>query len=93
MINLQAEETNVDDCKETNVDDCFMSVHLCIKSLERIRTNLKFKVFYDTVVQKASEVLCDSPVHSRQTQIPKSLNDGVPQHLFSLFKNMWKRIF
>ena len=36
-LNLQAEETNV--------DDCFMAVNLCIKSLERIQTDAKFKAF------------------------------------------------
>ena len=55
---------------KTNVDDCFMAVDLCIRSLERNRTDLKFKSFYYSVVLKASQVLCDPPVLPRQRQIP-----------------------
>ena len=57
-ISLQAEEI----C----VDDCYMAVDLCIKSLERIRTDVKFKDFYESVVMKASQLLCDPPVLHRQ---------------------------
>ena len=81
-INLQAEETNVDGCS--------IAIHLFIKSLERIRTDLKFKAFYDTVVQKASEVFCDSPVLPSQRQIPKRLDDGV-QYSFSSAKEYYRK--
>lgn len=35
-----------------NVEDGFMAVDLCIRSLERIRTDLNFKCFHDSVVVK-----------------------------------------
>ena len=59
---------------------CFMAVDLCIKSLEINRTDLKFKTFHDSVVLKASQVLCDPPVLRRQRQIPRRLDDGTPNH-------------
>ena len=82
-INLQA--------KETNVDDCFLAVDLCIKSLERLRTDVKFKSFYDTVALKASEVSCDPPVLPRQRQVPRRLDDGAPQHSFSSVEEYYRK--
>ena len=60
-----------------------MAVDLCIKTLERIRTDVKFKAFYDSVVMKASQLFCDPPVLPRQRQIPRRLDDGTAQHSFS----------
>ena len=82
-ICLQAEET----C----VDDCYMAVDLCIKSLERIRTDVKFKAFYESVVMKASQLLCDPPVLPRQRRIPRRLDDGTPQHSFSSVEAYYRK--
>ena len=82
-INLQAEETSV--------DDCYMAVDLCIKSLERIRMDVKFKAFYDSVVMKATQVYCDPPVLPRRRQIPRRLDDGTPQHSFSSVEEYYRK--
>ena len=63
-----------------------MAVDLCIKSLERIRTDVKFKAFYESVVMKASQLLCDPPVLPRQRRIPRRLDDGTPQHSTAYYR-------
>ena len=79
--------------KKTNVADCFMAIDLCIRPLERNRTVLKFKSFYDSVVLKASQVFCDPPVLPHQRQIPRRLDGGMPQHTFSFVEEYYRKQF
>ena len=68
--------------RNTNVGDRFMAVNLCIKTLERHRTDSTFHSFYQDFENEASEV-CDAAVLPRKRKIPRRLDEGSSEHVFS----------
>ena len=59
----------------------YSSVEVCVRTLERNRTDEKFQSF-DTVKSEAASK-CDPPVLPRRKRLPKRIDDGSPQHFFS----------
>ena len=56
--------------------------YVCIKVLESNRTDKYFKSFFDVVQREASSKY-DPPVLPRQRRLPKRIDDGAPQHVFT----------
>ena len=75
---------------DTTVNDCYYSVEVCIKGLERNRTDGYFKSFFDAVQREAASK-CDPPVLPRKRQLPKRIDDGAPQHVFTAVEDLYRK--
>ena len=76
--------------KEVNVQDGFHAAEITLKSIERLRTDQKFSIFFDEVKNEASEK-CDPPVLPRQRQIPRRIDDGIAQHIFTSVEDHYRK--
>ena len=76
--------------KSINVDDCFKAVNLCIRALKRHRTDSSFHSFFEGVKEEASS-RCDPPVLPRQRQIPRRLDSGSSQHVFTSVEEYFRK--
>ena len=74
----------------TTVNDCYSSVEVCVRTLERNRTDEKFHSFFDTVKSEAASK-CDPPVLLRRKRLPKRIDDGSPQHFFPTVEDMYRK--
>ena len=74
------------------INDCYYSVDVCIKVLERNRTNEYFKSFFN-VIQREAASKCDPPVLPRQRQLPKRIDDGAPQHVFTVVEDLYRKLY
>ena len=77
--------------KSITVDDCFMAVTLCIRSLKRHQTDSLFHSFFEGVKEEALS-RCDSPVLPRQRQIPRRLDSGSSQHVFTSVEEYFRKV-
>ena len=59
----------------TPANDGFFAVEVCIKALQRIRTDELFLKFFEMVRNEAADK-CDPPVLPRKRQIPRRIDDG-----------------
>ena len=74
----------------TTVHDCYSSVEVCVRTLERNHTDEKFQSFFDTVKSEAASK-CDPPVLARRKRLPKRIDDGSPQHVFTTVEDMYRK--
>jgi len=71
------------------VDDCFIAITFCIRTLKRHQTDTLFHSIFEGVKEEASS-RCDSPVLPRQRQIPRKIDSGSSQHVFT-FKKYFRK--
>ena len=74
----------------TTVNDCYSAVELCIRALERIRTDEKFRSFFRGVREEANDK-CDPPVLPRRRRLPRRIDDGAPPHVFSDVEDLYRK--
>ena len=76
--------------KSITADDCFMAVTLCIRSLKQHRTDSLFRSFFEGVKEEASSRY-DSSVLPKQRQIPRRLDRGLSQHVFTSVEEYFRK--
>ena len=77
--------------KDTIVEDGYHIVAMCIKAIERLRTDRNFKEFFDSVKEEASGK-CDEPVLPRHRRLPRRIDDGTaPEHEYSSVEEFYRR--
>ena len=74
----------------TTVNDSYYAVEVCIKALERNRTDEYFQSFFEKVKSEAANK-CDPPVLPRRRQIPKRIDDGASPHVFSNVEDLYRK--
>ena len=74
----------------TTVNDCYYSVDLCIRALERTRTDENFRSFFHSVREEAANK-CDPPVLPRRRQFPRRIDGGAPQHVFATAEDLYRK--
>ena len=79
-------------CNDTNANDYYVAVNVTIGALKSLRTNEKFKSFYD-LAKKNADGKCDPLILPRQRDIPRRINDGEPQHRFKSVEDVSKGVF
>ena len=76
--------------KDTIVEDGYHIVAMCIKAIERLRTDRSFKEFFESVKEEASGK-CDEPVLPRYRRLPKQVDDGIaPEHRYSSVEEYYR---
>ena len=73
----------------TTVNDCYYSVDLCIRALERNRTDENFHSFFHSVREEAANK-CDPPVLLRRRQFPGRIDGGTSQHVFATAEDLYR---
>ena len=77
--------------KDTIVDDGYHIVAMCIKAIERLRTDRSFEEFFTSVKEEASGK-CDEPVLHRYRQLPRRIDDGpTPEHRYSSVEEFYRK--
>jgi len=77
--------------KDTIVEDGYHIVAMCIKALERMRTDQSFKEFFASVKAAASGK-CDEPVLPRYRWLPRCIDDGTaPEHRCSSVEEFYRK--
>ena len=74
---------------ETTVNDAYHAADLCVKALERIRSDEKFQSFFEAVQGEATGK-CDPPVLPRKRRVPRRIDDGGDQHHFSTIEDLYR---
>lgn len=76
--------------KSVSVQDGFQAAEVCIRALNRLRSDEKFRVFYNKVKEDAAD-RCDPPVLPRQKQLPRRIDEGIAQHVFTAVEQYYRR--
>ena len=77
--------------KDTTVEDGYHIVAMCIKAIERLRTDCSFKDFFDSVKEEASGK-CDEPILPRYRRLPRRIDDGsTPEHRYSSVEEYYRK--
>ena len=75
---------------DTNANDCYVAVNITIRVLNSLRTDEKFKSFYD-LAKKNADGKCNPPILPRQRDIPQRINDGEPQNRLKSVEDMYRK--
>ena len=76
--------------KEINAQEAITAVKSAQHFLERQRSDSAFNLFFDNVVTKAIATGLQEPTLPRQRRIPKRIDDGSSNHVYSSAKDFFR---
>lgn len=78
--------------KSASCGDATAAVDICLKTLQKLRSEESFSGFFEEVTTEARQ-FCDEPRLPRQRQPPRRIDDGVQGHVFETAADFYRQQF